>query len=129
METPSELKYSKDHEWARAEGDVVTVGITDFAQDQLGDVVFVELPKVGSQVKPMSPFGVVESVKTASDLFSPVAGEVVEVNSALADKPELVNSAPYGDAWMIKVRMTNPADLEQLLPASDYEKLVAEEGH
>jgi glycine cleavage system H protein len=129
METPADLKYSKEHEWARVEGDVVTVGITDFAQNQLGDVVYVELPKAGSQVRLMTPFGVVESVKTASDLFSPVTGEVVEVNGGLADQPELVNAAPYGAAWMIKVRMANPADLEQLLSAADYEKLTAEEGH
>src|SRR5213083_2476493 len=103
MDTPAELRYSKEHEWARVEGDLVTVGITDFAQNQLGDVVYVELPKVGSQVKLMSPFGVVESVKTASDLFAPVSGEVVEVNSALADQPELVNASPYGEAWMIKI--------------------------
>jgi len=129
METPSELRYSKEHEWARVEGDVVTVGITDFAQNQLGDVVYVELPKVGSQVKLMSPFGVVESVKTASDLFAPVSGEVVEVNSALADQPELVNASPYGEAWMIKVRTSNNADLDQLLSAEEYERLTAEEAH
>ena len=129
METPSDLKYSKEHEWARVDGDVVTVGITDFAQNQLGDVVYVELPKVGSQVKLMTPFGVVESVKTASDLFSPVSGEVIEVNSALAGQPELVNASPYAEAWMIKVRMSNPSDLDQLLAVADYEKLTAEEGH
>ncbi len=129
METPAELKYSKEHEWAKVDGDVVTVGITDFAQNQLGDVVYVELPKVGSQVKLMTPFGVVESVKTASDLFSPVSGEVVDVNSALNDQPELVNASPYADAWMIRVRMSNPGDLDQLLSAQDYEKLTAEESH
>ncbi|MDE3077146.1 MAG: glycine cleavage system protein GcvH [Chloroflexota bacterium] len=129
MDAPNNLKYSKEHEWARVEGDVVTVGITDFAQDQLGDVVYVELPKVGSQVKLMTPFGVVESVKTASDLFSPVSGEVLEVNGGLEDKPELVNSSPYGEAWMIKVRMSNPADLDQLLAADDYVKLTAEQAH
>src|SRR5712692_601618 len=123
METPSELRYSKEHEWARVEGDVVTVGITDFAQNQLGDVVYVELPKVGSQVKLMAPFGVVESVKTASDLFAPVSGEIIEINSTLAEQPELVNASPYGEAWMIKVRMSNPADIEQLLSAPDYERL------
>ena len=129
MEAPADLKYSKEHEWARVEADVVTVGITDFAQNQLGDVVYVELPKEGAQVKLMAPFGVVESVKTASDLFSPVSGEVIEVNSALADQPELVNAAPYGEAWMIRVRMSNPADLDQLLSAGDYERLTADEGH
>ena len=129
METPDGLRYSKEHEWARVEGDVVTIGITDFAQNQLGDVVYVELPKAGAQVKSMVPFGVVESVKTASDLFSPVSGEVVEVNAALADQPELVNASPYDDAWMIKVRMSNPADLDALLSPAEYEQLTAEEGH
>ena len=129
MEAPADLKYSKEHEWARVEADVVTVGITDFAQNQLGDVVYVELPKEGAQVKLMARFGVVESVKTASDLFSPVSGEVIEVNSALADQPELVNASPYSEAWMIRVRMSNPADLDQLLSAGEYERLTADEGH
>jgi glycine cleavage system H protein len=129
VDTPADLRYSKEHEWAKAEGGLVTVGITDFAQNQLGDVVYVELPKVGTQVKLMVPFGVVESVKTASDLFSPVTGEVVEVNSALADQPELVNSSPYEGAWMIKVRMSDAAEMDQLLSPADYEKLTAEEGH
>ncbi len=129
MEAPSDLRYSKEHEWARVEGDIATIGITDFAQSQLGDVVYVELPKVGTQVKLMAPFGVVESVKTASDLFAPVSGEVVAVNTALADQPELVNASPYGEAWMIKVRMSDRADLDQLLSAEEYERLTAEEGH
>jgi glycine cleavage system H protein len=129
VETPSDLRYSKEHEWARVEGDIATIGITDFAQSQLGDVVYVELPKVGTQVKLMAPFGVVESVKTASDLFAPVSGEVVEVNTSLADQPELVNASPYGEAWMIKVRIADRADLDQLLSAEEYEKLTAEEGH
>jgi glycine cleavage system H protein len=129
VEAPSDLRYSKEHEWARVEGDIATIGITDFAQSQLGDVVYVELPKVGTQVKLMAPFGVVESVKTASDLFAPVSGEVVAVNTALADQPELVNASPYGEAWMIKVRMSDRADLDQLLSAEEYERLTAEEGH
>ena len=129
MDVPAHLKYSKEHEWASAEGDVAVIGITDFAQNQLGDVVYVELPKVGVQVKLMVPFGVVESVKTASDLFAPVSGEVLEVNAALSDQPELVNSSPYEGAWMIKVRMSDPAELDALLSADDYEKLTAEEGH
>lgn len=129
MELPPDLRYSKEHEWARRDGDVVTVGITDFAQNQLGDVVYVELPKVGAQVKLMVPFGVVESVKTASDLFSPVSGEVVEVNAQLADQPELVNTSPYQQAWMIKVRMSDAAELDQLLSAAEYQQLTAEESH
>ena len=129
MNIPLDLKYSSEHEWARVENDVVTIGITDFAQNQLGDVVYVELPKVGGQVKHMVPFGVVESVKTASDLFSPVSGEVIEVNQALGDRPELVNTSPYDDAWMIRVRFSSAADLDQLLTAEAYEQLTAAEGH
>jgi glycine cleavage system H protein len=129
MDAPADLKYSKEHEWARVEGDIATIGITDFAQNQLGDVVYVELPKVGVQVKLMAPFGVVESVKTASDLFAPVSGEVIEINSALADKPELVNTSPYDEAWMIKVRLANPADVGELMNAEDYQRLTAEEAH
>jgi glycine cleavage system H protein len=129
MDAPADLKYSKEHEWARVEGDIATIGITDFAQNQLGDVVYVELPKVGVQVKLMAPFGVVESVKTASDLFAPVSGEVIEINGALADKPELVNTSPYDEAWMIKVRLANPADVGELMNAEDYQRLTAEEAH
>jgi glycine cleavage system H protein len=129
MDAPADLKYSKEHEWARVEGDIATIGITDFAQNQLGDVVYVELPNVGVQVKLMAPFGVVESVKTASDLFAPVSGEVIEINGALADKPELVNTSPYDEAWMIKVRLANPADVGELMNAEDYQRLTAEEAH
>ena len=129
MLVPADLRYSKEHEWARVDGEIVTVGITDFAQHQLGDVVYVELPKVGAQVKLMVPFGVVESVKTASDLFSPVTGQVTEINSGLADQPELVNASPYDQAWMIKVRMSDPAELEQLLSPAEYQQLAAEEDH
>jgi glycine cleavage system H protein len=125
---PTELKYAKSHEWARDEGDgTVTVGITEHAQEQLGDLVFVELPEVGRQVRAGGECAVVESVKAASDVYSPVSGEVVEANSALADAPELVNSGPYGEGWMFKVRMSDPAELGALLDAAGYLAAVAEE--
>jgi glycine cleavage system H protein len=125
VDVPTNLKYTKEHEWARVEGNRVTIGITDYAQHQLGDVVYVELPSVGAGVKYMQPFGVVESVKAASDLFSPVSGKVVEVNSALEDSPELVNQSPYDDGWMLVVELSNPAELEQLMSADDYSEFVA----
>lgn len=125
---PTELKYAKSHEWARDEGDgTVTVGITEHAQEQLGDLVFVELPEVGRQVAAGGDCAVVESVKAASDVYSPVSGEIVEANSALADAPELVNSEPYGAGWMFKVRMSDSAELEGLLDVAGYLASVAEE--
>ena len=123
-QTPSELKYASSHEWARLEEDgTVTIGVTDFAQEQLGDVVFVELPEVGAELASEDEFGVIESVKAASDLFAPVSGEVIEVNDQLDDDPELVNSDPYGDAWLLKVRLSNVAELEGLLDADAYSAL------
>jgi glycine cleavage system H protein len=126
---PADLKYTREHEWAKVEGDRARVGITAFAQEQLGDVVFVELPKVGAKVTAMKTFGVVESVKAVSDLFAPVTGEVVEVNGELSKKPELVNSDPYGQGWMLVIRMSNPKDVDGLMSAADYEKLTADAGH
>jgi glycine cleavage system H protein len=126
---PAELKYTKEHEWAKVEGDRARIGITAFAQEQLGDVVFVELPKVGAKVSAMKTFGVVESVKAVSDLFAPVSGEVMEVNADLAKKPETVNSDPYGQGWMLVVKMSSPKDLDALMSAADYEKLIAGAGH
>lgn len=126
---PAELRYTREHEWIRVEGDTGTVGITAFAQDQLGDVVFVELPAVGAEVAQGKQFGTVESVKTVSDLFSPVSGTVVEVNPALADHPELVNQDPYGQGWMIKVRLADPAELDGLLDSKAYEAFLKEAGH
>jgi glycine cleavage system H protein len=123
MNIPTELKYLKSHEWLRLEGDIATVGITDFAQDQLGDVVFVELPNVGKTVKAGDATAVVESVKTASDIYSPVSGEVIEVNSSLGDEPEKINSGPYGDGFLFKVRMTEISS--NLLDAAAYQ-VVAE---
>ncbi len=126
---PAELKYTKEHEWAKVEGDRARIGITAFAQEQLGDVVFVELPKVGAKVSAMKTFGVVESVKAVSDLFAPVSGEVMEVNADLAKKPETVNSDPYGQGWMLVVKMSSPKDLDALMSAADYETLIAGAGH
>jgi len=125
---PSELKYTKDHEWARVEGDKVTVGITAFAGESLGDVVYVELPEVGAEVKAGQPFGVVESTKAVSELFSPVSGKVVERNDAVIDSPETVNNDPYAAGWMIRVELSNPDELASLLDASAYGKFVEEQG-
>jgi glycine cleavage system H protein len=120
---PADLKYTKDHEWIRVDGDTADVGITDYAQQQLGDVVFVELPQVGRVLAQGEVFGTIESVKAVSELFSPVAGEVVAVNDALTSAPEQVNSDPHG-AWIIKVRPTQPSDLDALLDAAAYEQTV-----
>ncbi|MDD5382493.1 MAG: glycine cleavage system protein GcvH [Candidatus Margulisbacteria bacterium] len=121
---PVDLKYSKEHEWVKVDGKTALVGITHHAQDQLGDVVYVELPPVGKEIKAMEEFGVVESVKSVSSLFCPVSGKVVEANSALNNSPQLVNDDPYGKGWIIKVEMGNPADTNALLSAADYKKLV-----
>jgi glycine cleavage system H protein len=123
---PSDLRYTKDHEWVRVEGKTATIGVTDFAANQLGDVVFVDLPVVGRAVDQFATFGVVESVKAVSDLYAPVSGEVVDVNGNLASKPELVNSDPFGEGWMIKVELGDAAQLGELLDAAAYEKLTAE---
>lgn len=126
MSIPSELKYSKEHEWIRVEGNKAHIGITYFAQSELGDIVFVELPEVGDEVEADEPFGSVESVKTVSELYSPVSGEVIEVNELLADSPELVNESPYEKAWMIVVEMSDPSELDQHLDAAGYEKFISE---
>lgn len=123
--TPKDLRYSKEHEWVKVDGAEATVGITDHAQEELGDVVYVELPQVGQQVEQFKPFGVVESVKAASDLYAPVSGEVVAVNGELAKSPEKVNQDPYGEGWMIRVRLKDPAQLDNLLSADEYEKEIA----
>ncbi len=124
MAVPEELQYTKTHEWVRREDDVATVGITDHAQDELGDVVFIELPERGASFGAGDAFGTVESVKAVSDLYAPVGGEVVEVNEALNDTPEMINEDPYGDGWIIKLRVSGDGDL---LSASDYERLLDEE--
>jgi glycine cleavage system H protein len=121
---PADLRYTKDHEWVRVAGDTATVGITAFAAEQLGDIVFVELPDVGRTLDQFATFGVVESVKAVSDLFAPVGGEVVEANGALAGKPELVNEDPYDAGWMIKVRLTDPGQVDGLLDAAAYDDIV-----
>ncbi|MDR3544853.1 MAG: glycine cleavage system protein GcvH [Candidatus Limnocylindrales bacterium] len=123
---PSDLRYTKEHEWVRVAGDEATIGITQHAADQLGDIVFVELPEPGRRLEQFATFGVVESVKAVSDLFAPVAGEVVEGNAGLAATPEVVNTDPYGAGWMLRVRLSDPAQLEQLLDAAAYEALTAE---
>jgi len=127
MTFPEDLQYTPDHEWTRVQGNRVTVGITDFAQDQLGDVVYVELPDVGDVVKKGEAFGVVESTKAVSDLFAPVSGKVVEVNAPLADAPETVNEDPYEEGWMIVVEATAPKELAELMDAATYRKFVEEE--
>jgi glycine cleavage system H protein len=124
MSFPSELKFTKDHEWVRVEGDTATVGITDFAQSQLGDIVFVDVPTVGETVAQHGVFGTIEAVKTVSDLFSPVSGEVIEFNGALDDAPETVNRDPYGAGWIVKVAMSDPGQVAGLLSADDYRALV-----
>lgn len=126
---PADLKYTREHEWARVEGDRARVGITDYAQTELGDVVFVELPKVGIKVTQMQAFGVVESVKAVSDLFAPLSGEVVEVNAELTRKPELVNQDPYGKGWMIVIAPVNPKELEALMTAAQYQEYLQQGGH
>ena len=125
--TPTELKYASSHEWARLEGDIVVVGITDHAQEALGDLVFVELPEVGDTVNAGDEAGVVESVKAASDIYAPVSGEVIEVNPALEDTPELINSDPYGEGWMYKIRVVSVEELDNLLAAEEYDEQVAAE--
>ena len=127
---PEDNRYAKSHEYVHVEGGIATVGITDYAQKELGDVVFVELPQVGSQVEANEEFGNIESVKAASELFAPVTGEVVEVNEELASRPELVNSDPFGDGWMMKVKLSSPEELDALMSAEEYEEYVEKEaGH
>ena len=124
MKIPAELKYTEDHEWVRVDGDTVTVGITDFAQGELGDVVFVEIETEGEELAKGETFGTVEAVKTVCDLFMPVGGEVAEVNEALADEPELVNKDPYGKGWMIKIKVGDASELDALMSAEDYKKMI-----
>ena len=123
---PQDLRYTKDHEWVRVDGDVATIGVTDYAASQLGDVVFVDLPAVGKVVDQFATFGVVESVKAVSDLYAPLSGEVTDVNAELGGKPELVNSDPFGDGWMIRLRVADPGQLTDLLDAAGYEQLTSE---
>jgi glycine cleavage system H protein len=129
MSIPADLRYTKEHEWAKREGDRVRIGITAYAQEQLGDVVFVELPKIGSKVTAHQTFGVVESVKAVSDLFAPISGEVVEVNGDLPNAPQAVNQDPYGRGWMLLVKPSSAGEFDQLMTAQQYEAFLAEGGH
>ncbi len=124
MDFPQELKYSKEHEWIKVEGDTATIGITDYAQNELGDVVFVELPESGESFKKNEAFGTIEAVKAVSELYVPVSGEVVEINEKLEDDAALVNSSPYGDGWMIKVKLSDQGELDELMDAGAYKEMV-----
>lgn len=124
MNIPAELKYTKDHEWIKVDGDIITVGITDFAQSELGDIVYVEVETVDETLEAEEVFGTVEAVKTVSDLFLPVSGEIIEFNEALEDDPELVNSDPYGAGWMVKVKVSDISELDNLISADDYKTII-----
>lgn len=126
MSVPAQLRYSKEHEWVKVEGSKAYIGITEFAQNELGDIVFVELPEVGDDISVGDVFGNVESVKTVSDLYAPISGKVVEVNENLSDSPELVNESPYEDAWMVAIELSDAAELEALLDAAGYEAVISE---
>ncbi|MBK7140585.1 MAG: glycine cleavage system protein GcvH [bacterium] len=126
MKVLAELKYTKEHEWVRVDGNVATIGITDFAQGELGDIVFVELPEIGSSVAQMGKCGTIEAVKAVSEMFSPVSGTVKEINSSLDGDPMIINRDPYGDGWMLKVEVSKPAELAQLLDANGYKQLLSE---
>ncbi len=127
MEAPPGLKYSKEHEWVFTEDEIATVGISDYAQEKLGEIVLVELPAVGDSVSKDDPFGVVESVKAVTDIYAPVSGAVVAINQDLAENPEAVNEDPYGDGWLIKVKLSDPADLEDLMDGDEYEEMIEED--
>ncbi|WP_078544146.1 glycine cleavage system protein GcvH [Litchfieldia alkalitelluris] len=124
MNTPKELRYSEEHEWVKVEGDRIRIGITDFAQSELGDIVFVELPEVGDTIEANEPFGSVESVKTVSELYAPISGKIVEINEELDDSPEFVNESPYEKAWMIVIEPSEPSQVEGLMTAEQYEEMV-----
>jgi glycine cleavage system H protein len=123
---PENLLFSKEHEWVKLDGDSATIGITDYAQNALGDIVYVELPKVGSSIRQFSSVGVIESVKAVSDLFTPLSGEIVEVNAALENDPAAVNREPYGAGWLLKIRVSDPSEAQALLPPAEYEKIAAD---
>jgi len=124
--SPTDRRYTKEHEWVRVEDDLGTIGITDYAQDQLGDIVYLELPSPGTQVKQLDKLGEIESVKAVSDLYSPVSGELVEVNQEVNDRPELVNQSPYEEGWLVRVRLADPAEVDKLLSAEQYDELIAQ---
>ena len=124
MNIPEDLHYTKEHEWAKVDGDIATIGITDYAQGELGDIVFIEFPQVGDATKQMEACASIEAVKAVTDFYAPVSGEVVEVNSALESDPQLVNKDPYGEGWLLKVKISDPGELDNLMSAEDYKKLV-----
>jgi glycine cleavage system H protein len=127
MEAPPGLRYSREHEWVAAEENVATIGITDHAQEQLGEIVYIELPSIGDKISKDDPFGVVESVKAVTDIYAPVSGTVLEVNEDLAESPETVNDDPYGDGWLVKVKVSDAADLDDLMDNEEYEAMIARE--
>ncbi|TVR72867.1 MAG: glycine cleavage system protein GcvH [Sphaerobacteraceae bacterium] len=127
-EIKSGLHYTKSHEWVKVDGDTVTMGVTDFAQSELGDITYLELPEAGDSVSKSEPLGVIESVKAASDIYSPVSGEIVEANDQAIDAPESVNSSPYDDAWLVKIKLSDSSELDELMDSATYEKFVEEEG-
>jgi len=129
MAAPGNLKFTKTHEWVRIDDDVVTVGLADYAQQELGDITYLELPDVGSSVSAGEPFGVVESVKAASDIYSPLDGEVLERNDSAVDAPEVINASPYGDAWLIKVKLSDPSQIESLMGSEEYDTYAADATH
>ncbi len=129
MSAPTDLKFTRTHEWVRIEDEIATIGITDYAQNELGDITYLELPDSGESVSNGEPFGVIESVKAASDVYSPLDGEVIERNEGAVDSPEVINSSPYGDAWLIKVRLSDPSQIESLMNPSDYDAFAAEAVH
>jgi glycine cleavage system H protein len=129
MTAPRDLRYTKSHEWVRIDGDIATFGLSDYAQAELGDITYLELPEIGSNVTQAEPFGVVESVKAASDIYAPLDGEVVEINSAAVDAPDVVNSSPYDNAWLVKVRLSDPAQIETLMDPDTYDTFAEESAH
>jgi glycine cleavage system H protein len=128
VEIKSDRRYTKSHEWVKVDGDTVTMGVTDFAQSELGDITYLELPEPGDSVTKSEPLGVIESVKAASDIYSPVSGEIVEANDSVVDAPESVNSSPYDDAWLVKIKLSDPSQVDELMDSAAYEKFVEEEG-
>ncbi len=126
MPSPTDRRYTKEHEWVRVENNLSTIGITDYAQDQLGDLVYLDLPSSGTQVKQLDKLGEIESVKAVSDLYSPVSGEVTEINQEVVDRPELVNQSPYEEGWLVRLRLADPAEVDGLLTAEQYDELIAQ---
>ena len=127
MNLPEDIKYSKEHEWIKVSGNIAIIGVSDYAQDQLGEVVFVELPDEGEEFEKGDAFGVIESVKSVNDIYAPISGRIVEVNDPVADSPEIVNEDPYGEGWLVKIEMTDPKELADLMSAKDYEAYIKEE--